>query len=126
MAALLAAYREGCAESGRTGSATAHVQLSWADTDEQATQKALGEWPMAGLRFPKGDIRSPFDVAQLVRSVTADDLRERMPLSSDPDVHRAHLQSFLDLGSTRSTSTTSAATRRSGSRSPGATSCRSW
>ncbi|GAA5146632.1 TIGR03557 family F420-dependent LLM class oxidoreductase [Microbacterium pseudoresistens] len=98
MAALLAAYREGCAESGRTGSATAHVQLSWADTDEQATQNALREWPMAGLRFPRGDIRSPFDVAQLVRSVTAEDLRERMCISSDPDIHRAHVQSFLDLG----------------------------
>lgn len=98
---LLAAFHEGRREAGRgevPALITVHAQLSWAPTDEQAMVQALSDWPMAGLRFPRGDIRSPFDVAQLARSVTADDIRARIPVSSHPDVHRAHLQSLLDLG----------------------------
>lgn len=101
LAALLRAVDEGRRESGRTGTkarTSVHVQLSWAPTDEQAVENALQHWPMAGLRFPRADIRSPFDVDQLARSVTVEDLRERIPMSADPEVHRAHLQSFLDLG----------------------------
>ncbi len=99
--ALLNAFREGRQEAGRsTGPAqtVVHAQLSWAPTDDEAMAQALRDWPMAGLRFPRGDIRSPFDVDQLARSVTAEDIRARIPVSSDPDVHRAYLQSFFDLG----------------------------
>lgn len=101
LTALLSAFQDGQRESRRPTNSTqtvAHVQLSWAPTDEEAMAQALRDWPMAGLRFPRGDIRSPFDVDQLARSVTADDIRARIPVSSDPDVHRAHLQSILDLG----------------------------
>ncbi|WP_144793026.1 TIGR03557 family F420-dependent LLM class oxidoreductase [Microbacterium paludicola] len=99
IAVLLAAHRDGMREAGKAESVkTVHVQLSWAHTDHAAIQNALSDWPMAGLRFPRGDIRSPFDVAQLARSVTADDICARIPVSSDPDVHRAHLQTFLDMG----------------------------
>lgn len=99
MSALIHAQRDGAREAGRAApTATVHAQLSWAPTDEAAIENALQDWPMAGLRFPRGDIRSPFDVAQLARSVTADDIRARIPVSADPDVHRAYLQSFLDLG----------------------------
>lgn len=101
LAAVLAAYRESARESGRSRESTltsVHVQLAWGASDAEAERAALREWPMAGLRFPRGDIRSPFDVDQLVRSVTVDDVRTRMPVSADPDVHRDHLQSFLNLG----------------------------
>ncbi|GAA3909825.1 TIGR03557 family F420-dependent LLM class oxidoreductase [Microbacterium invictum] len=99
MAALLAAFRDGSRDTGRTqATATVHAQVSWAPTDAAAEQQALREWPMAGLRFPRGDIRSPFDVDQLARSVTIDDIRARIPVSADLDVHRAHLQALLDLG----------------------------
>ncbi|MGO2096870.1 MAG: TIGR03557 family F420-dependent LLM class oxidoreductase [Candidatus Microbacterium stercoravium] len=101
LAALLNAFREGRREAGRSAGpaqTVVHAQLSWAHTDDEAMVQALRDWPMAGLRFPRGDIRSPFDADQLARSVTADDLRARIPVSSDPEVHRAHLQSFFDLG----------------------------
>lgn len=100
LAALLNAFREGRREAGRTGPAqtVVHAQLSWAPTDDEAMTQALRDWPMTGLRFPRGDIRSPFDVAQLARSVTADDIRARIPISSDPEIHRGYLQSFFDLG----------------------------
>jgi coenzyme F420-dependent glucose-6-phosphate dehydrogenase len=77
---------------------TVHVQVSWAQTDDSAMKQALKEWPMVGLRFPRGDIRSPFDVDQLVRSVSESDLRSRMVVTSDIDRIRAQLQSYLDLG----------------------------
>ncbi|MEJ1089868.1 LLM class flavin-dependent oxidoreductase [Microbacterium sp. Mu-80] len=97
--ALLRAFRDGAREGGhRPGRTTAHVQLSWAPTDDQALENALTDWPMAGLRFPRGDIRSPFDVVQLARAVTADDIRARIPVSADPAVHAAHLRSLAALG----------------------------
>lgn len=97
---LLNAFREGRREAGRSAptQTAVHAQLSWAPSEEEAMSLALRDWPMAGLRFPRGDIRSPFDVDQLARSVTAADVRRRIPVSADPDVHRAHLQSILDLG----------------------------
>ncbi|WP_344999964.1 LLM class flavin-dependent oxidoreductase, partial [Tsukamurella soli] len=97
---LLAAARDGRAESGRGRDlrATVHVQLAWAPTDAEAAAGALREWPMAGLRFPRGDIRSPFDVEHLVRGVSAGELAARMTVSADPGVHRARLQRLLDLG----------------------------
>lgn len=101
LAALLAAYRDGRTTAGRaaeSGHTAVHAQLSWAPTDAAAEEQALRDWPMAGLRFPRGDIRSPFDVDQLARSVTVADLRARIPVSADLEVHRAYLQSLLDLG----------------------------
>lgn len=99
LSALAGAHLEGARGAGRSEPMkTVHAQLSWAPTEEEAMENALRDWPMAGLRFPRGDIRSPFDVAQLVRAVTADDIRSRIPVSADPDVHRAYLQRFFDLG----------------------------
>ncbi|MFA4896484.1 MULTISPECIES: TIGR03557 family F420-dependent LLM class oxidoreductase [Microbacterium] len=101
LTALLNAFREGRREAGRSTESTqtvVHAQLSWAPADDEAMNQALRDWPMTGLRFPRGDIRSPFDVDQLARSVTADDIRARIPVSSDAEVHRAYLQSFFDLG----------------------------
>lgn len=99
VAAVVAAFRAGRDEGGGSGAkAIAHVQLSWAPTDDQATENALRDWPMAGLRFPRGDIRSPFDVAQLARSVTPDDIHARIPVSADPAVHLRYIQSFFAAG----------------------------
>ncbi|MGF2949961.1 TIGR03557 family F420-dependent LLM class oxidoreductase [Microbacterium alcoholitolerans] len=99
MQALLRAFRDGAREGGHApGRASVHAQLSWAPTDDEAIANALRDWPMAGLRFPRGDIRSPFDVAQLARAVMPDDLRERIPVSADPAVHAAHLRALFALG----------------------------
>ena len=42
--------------------------------------------------------RSPGDFEQLARMVRPEDFEGRMLVSSDPDLHRAHLQRFVDLG----------------------------
>jgi G6PDH family F420-dependent oxidoreductase len=77
------------------------LHLSWASTDEEALQNALTEWPNGGMRFPKQDIRSPFDFAQMAQLVRPEDFAGRMLISADPDKHRAEIQRYLDLGINR-------------------------
>ncbi|WP_241961123.1 TIGR03557 family F420-dependent LLM class oxidoreductase [Salinibacterium hongtaonis] len=101
VAGLLARFAEGARASGRDGSAMPKVlrlHLSWAETDEQAMANALREWPNGGMRFSKSDIRSPFEFEQLARMVRAEDFDGRMVISADPDVHRAAIQKYVDLG----------------------------
>lgn len=100
---LLARFDEGTRESGRTvGSLPKILQmhLSWAPTAEQAMTDALAEWPIAGLRMRRADVRSPYDFEQLARTVSAADMHAGMLISADPDVHRQQLQRYADLGFT--------------------------
>ncbi|MFW8745116.1 TIGR03557 family F420-dependent LLM class oxidoreductase [Mesorhizobium japonicum] len=99
LANLLQRFDEGRRESGRgAGRRVLRLHLSWAPTDEEATRNAMTEWPTAAMPFGKSDIRSPFEFEQLARLVRPGDFAGRMLVSSDPDAHRAHIQSFLDLG----------------------------
>ena len=74
------------------------IHLSWAPTMEEAEAQALREWPNGGMAFPKADIRSCHDLEQMARLVRPEDFAGRMVISEDPDVHRARLQSYLDMG----------------------------
>jgi coenzyme F420-dependent glucose-6-phosphate dehydrogenase len=86
-------------EGGGTGKPKVlRLHLSWAETDELAQQNALAEWPIAGMRFGKSDIRSPFELEQLARLVRPEDFEGRMLISADADAHRANIQRHLDLG----------------------------
>lgn len=97
--ALRDAHDAGAAETGAAaGPKIVHAQVSWAPSDDEALAQALRDWPMVGMRFPRGDIRSPFDVDQLARAVTADDVRARIPVTSDAGVIRGHLGHFFNLG----------------------------
>ncbi|WP_207454817.1 TIGR03557 family F420-dependent LLM class oxidoreductase [Herbiconiux sp. SYSU D00978] len=101
IAGLFARFAEGARESGRDPDRMPRVlqlHLSWAPTDEEALTNALVEWPNGGMRFPKSDIRSPFEFEQLAKLVRPDDFEGRMVVSADPDVHRAHIQRYVDLG----------------------------
>jgi G6PDH family F420-dependent oxidoreductase len=94
-------FAEGAREAGKDPDAMLKVlqlHLSWAPTDEQALANAITEWPNGGMKFPKADIRSPHDFAQLAQLVRAEDFAGRMVISADPDVHRAAIQRFVDLG----------------------------
>ena len=98
---LLQRFGEGAREVGRDAASMTKVlrlHLSWAETDELAMANALREWPNGGMRFGKSDIRSPFEFEQLARMVRPEDFEGRMPVSADPDVHRAYIQSYVDLG----------------------------
>ena len=99
LAALFQRFDEGARDAGRgSGERILRVHVSWAPTDEEATANALTEWPTLGLKFPKADIRSPFEIEQMARMVRPEHFEGRLLVSADPDAHRAHLQGFLDLG----------------------------
>jgi G6PDH family F420-dependent oxidoreductase len=101
VAPLLQRFAEGARESGRDAATMPKVlrlHLSWATTDEAAMSAAMTEWPNGGMRFGRSDIRSPFELEQIAKHLTPADFEGRMPIAADPDVHRAQIQQYLDLG----------------------------
>jgi G6PDH family F420-dependent oxidoreductase len=98
---LFAKFDEGAREVGKDPSTMPKVlqlHMSWAPTYEEALTNALVEWPNGGMKFPKGDIRSPFELEQMAKLVRPEDFEGRMIIDADPDVHRAYIQQFVDLG----------------------------
>jgi coenzyme F420-dependent glucose-6-phosphate dehydrogenase len=98
---LLQRFDAGAREAGRdpgTQVKILQLHLSWAETDAAALANAIADWPNGGMKFPKQDIRSPFDFAQMAALVRPEDFAGRMLISSDLDAHRAEIQRFLDLG----------------------------
>jgi len=104
VATLFQRFDEGAREAGRDPAKAVKVvrlQLSWAPSDEEAMANALTEWPILGLRFPKADVRSPYELEQLAKLVRPEHLDGQLLVSADPAKHRAHIQSYLDAGATR-------------------------
>lgn len=98
---LFGKFDDGARESGRdplTMPKVLQIHLSWAETDEIAMANAMTEWPNGGMKFPKADIRSPFEFEQIAKLVRPEDFEGRMVISADPDVHRANIQKYVDLG----------------------------
>lgn len=98
---LFSKFDDGAREVGRDPSTMPKVlqlHLSWAPTHEEALRNALVEWPNGGMKFPKGDIRSPLEFEQMAKLVRAEDFEGRMVISADPDEHRAYIQKFVDVG----------------------------
>jgi coenzyme F420-dependent glucose-6-phosphate dehydrogenase len=101
LAMLLDRFDAGAREAGRHASTLVKIlqlHLSWAPTDNGALDNAVSEWPNGGMKFPKQDIRSPFDLEQMAQLVRPEDFAGRMLISSDLDAHRAEIQRHLDLG----------------------------
>ena len=100
---LLGKFADGARSVGRDPSTMPkllQLHLSWADTDEEATHNAMTEWPNGGMAFPKQDIRSPEDFAEIAKLVRPENFKNRMLISADLDKHRAQIQSFIDSGFT--------------------------
>ncbi|RMI09428.1 TIGR03557 family F420-dependent LLM class oxidoreductase [Cellulomonas triticagri] len=100
---ILDRFAEGAREAGKDPDAMPKIlqlHLSWAPTHEEAVANAMTEWPNGGMKFPKGDIRSPYDFEQMARLVRPEDFEGRMLVSADPDAHRAEIQRFVDAGFT--------------------------
>lgn len=98
---LFGKFADGAREVGRdadTMPKVLQIHLSWAPTDKEAMANAMTEWPNGGMKFPKADIRSPFEFEQIAKLVRPEDFEGRMVISSDPDVHRANIQKYVDLG----------------------------
>jgi G6PDH family F420-dependent oxidoreductase len=94
-------FEKGAREAGKDPERMPKIlqlHLSWAASDREALANAMNEWPNGGMKFPKQDIRSPHDFAQMARLVRPEDFEGRMLISSDPDAHRREIQKFIDLG----------------------------
>ncbi len=94
-------FEKGAREAGKdpaTMPKILQLHLSWAPTDEEAMANAMKEWPNGGMKFPKADIRSPNDFAQMAKIVRPEDFKGRMLISSSPDAHCKEIQKFIDLG----------------------------
>jgi G6PDH family F420-dependent oxidoreductase len=97
-------FDKGARDAGKDPSKMPRIlqlHLSWAETDEQAMQNAIVEWPNGGMKFPKQDIRSPNDFAQMAKLVRPEDFEGRMLISSDLEAHRREIQKFIDMGFTK-------------------------
>ena len=98
---LINKFAEGAREAGKdpeTMPKVLQLHLSWAPTHEEALRNAMVEWPNGAMKFPKADIRSPFELEQMAKMVRPDDFEGRLVISEDPDVHRQNIQGFVDLG----------------------------
>jgi coenzyme F420-dependent glucose-6-phosphate dehydrogenase len=98
---LFTRFAEGAREAGKDPSRMPRVlqlHLSWAPTTQEAMRNALVEWPNGAMRFAKSDIRSPYELEQIAKLVRPEDFEGRLVIDSDPDVHREHIQRYLDLG----------------------------
>lgn len=98
---LIEAFEKGARSAGKDPTKMLKIlqlHVSWAETREAAVAQAQKEWPNGGMKFPKQDIRSPEDFAAFAQIVRAEDFEGRVLMSSDLNEHRAHLQSFIDLG----------------------------
>ncbi|HEY0493027.1 MAG TPA: TIGR03557 family F420-dependent LLM class oxidoreductase [Candidatus Dormibacteraeota bacterium] len=94
-------FEKGAREAGKDPSKMPRIlqlHLSWAPTDDEAMANAMKEWPNGGMKFPKADIRSPNDFAQMAKIVRPEDFKGRMLISSNPDAHCKEIQKFIDLG----------------------------
>ena len=98
---IFAKFEDGAREAGKDPATLPKIlqlHLSWAASDEQAMTNALVQWPNGGMKFPKQDIRSPFDFEQMAGMVRPGDFLGRMLISEDLEKHRAEIQRFIDLG----------------------------
>ncbi|CAM3609378.1 TIGR03557 family F420-dependent LLM class oxidoreductase [Occultella aeris] len=101
VATLLERFAAGAREAGRAPDSMTKVvrlHLSWAPTDAEALTNAMTQWPNGAMRFPKADIRSPFEFAQVAKMVRPEDFDGRLVISADPDVHLRAIQAYADLG----------------------------
>lgn len=98
---LLGKFADGAKSVGKDPSTMPkllQLHMSWAETHEEAVQNAMTEWPNGGMPFPKQDIRSPEDFAEIAKLVRPENFTNRMLISANIDEHRAHIQRFVDLG----------------------------
>jgi coenzyme F420-dependent glucose-6-phosphate dehydrogenase len=98
---LMERFEKGAREAGKDPATMPRIiqlHVSWAETQAEAEQNALKEWPNGGMPFPKGDIRNPEDFEAMAKFVRIENFKNRVLTSADLQEHCAHIQHFIDLG----------------------------
>jgi coenzyme F420-dependent glucose-6-phosphate dehydrogenase len=100
---LLGRFEKGARDAGKDPATMPRIiqlHVSWADSDEATVEQAVEEWPNGGMNFPKQDIRNPEDFEAMTKLVRPENFKGRVLMSADLEVHREHLQRFIDFGFT--------------------------
>jgi coenzyme F420-dependent glucose-6-phosphate dehydrogenase len=100
---LLGRFEKGARDAGKDPAAMPRIiqlHVSWAGSDEAAVEQAVQEWPNGGMNFPKQDIRNPEDFEAMTKLVRPENFKGRVLMSADLEVHREHVQRFIDFGFT--------------------------
>ncbi len=98
---LMERFEKGALEAGkdpRTMPKMIQVKVSLADTEQEAIDLAVKDWPNGGMAFPKGDIRNPEDFEIMAKMVEGKHFKNRVLTTADLDKHVEYLQHFIDLG----------------------------
>src|ERR671913_540965 len=98
---LMGKFEEGVRQEDKDPSAMprmVQLHVSWAESQEEAEEQAVREWPNGGMPFPKADIRNPEDFAAMAKQVSIENLKNRVLTSADLDEHLEHIQHYIDLG----------------------------
>jgi coenzyme F420-dependent glucose-6-phosphate dehydrogenase len=98
---LMDRFEKGAQEAGKdakTMPRMLQVKVSVADTDEEAIESAVRDWPNGGMNFPKADIRNPEDFEAMAKLVRSENFRNRVLTTADLDKHVEYIQHFIDLG----------------------------
>ena len=98
---LMGRFEKGAREAGkdpRTMPRLIQLHVSWAESQAEAEQQAIQEWPNGGMAFPKQDIRNPEDFEAMAKLVRPENFKGRVLMSPDLQEHRDHLQHYIDLG----------------------------
>lgn len=98
---LMEKFEQGAAEVGRDPTTMPRIlqlHVSWATTDEQATENAVKEWPNGGMNFAKADIRDPEVFEAMAKMVRPEHFKGRVHISKDADFHVNLVQHFIDMG----------------------------
>ncbi|CAN5769289.1 TIGR03557 family F420-dependent LLM class oxidoreductase [soil metagenome] len=98
---LMERFEKGATEAGKDVTKMPKIiqlKVSLAETDEQAVEMAVKEWPNGGMAFPKGDIRNPEDFEAMAKLVEAKHFKNRVLMTADIEQHREYVQHFIDLG----------------------------
>jgi G6PDH family F420-dependent oxidoreductase len=100
---LLNRFEKGAYDAGKEPDKMPKIiqlHVSWAESQEQAEENAVREWPNGGMNFPKQDIRNPEDFEAMTKLVRVDNFRGRVLMASDLGAHVEHIQHFINLGFT--------------------------
>jgi coenzyme F420-dependent glucose-6-phosphate dehydrogenase len=98
---LMERFEKGAREAGKDPSTMPRmlqVKVSYAETNEEAVDSAVRDWPNGGMNFPKADIRNPEDFEAMAKLVRPENFKNRVLMSADLDEHVAYIQRFIDLG----------------------------
>ena len=95
-------FDEGAREAGKEPAGMPkllQVHVSWAPTEEEATENAVREWPNGGHAVPQAGHQEPRGLrgdgeAGPARRTS----RNRVLISSDLAVHAANVQHYVDMG----------------------------